>query len=132
MKMKLADQHTALLPLTPAGTAGALLIRAPVITAALREYFELLWDKATPIPGRPAVAALRPEIFPGHGHRGAGFAGAVLFLVPAGKHLRRPAGRCVGPSCAALAPDRREGPRSPQAATKGGRPSPVTHLEASS
>src|SRR6266487_5409607 len=49
MKMKLADQSTAMLPLTPAGTAGALLIRAPVIVAALREYFELCWERATPL-----------------------------------------------------------------------------------
>jgi len=56
MKMKLADQSTAMLPLTPAGTAGALVIRAPLITAALREYFELLWDRATPLKAqRPAV-----------------------------------------------------------------------------
>ena len=50
MKLKLADSHTALLPLTPPGTAGALLVRAPVIVAALRQYFELLWDRATPVP----------------------------------------------------------------------------------
>lgn len=42
MKMKLADQATAMLPLTPAGTAGVLVIRAPVIITALREYFEML------------------------------------------------------------------------------------------
>ena len=55
MKMKLADHTTAMLPLTPTGTAGALLIRAPVIIAALREYFELLWDRATPLSAeRPA------------------------------------------------------------------------------
>jgi len=55
MKMKLADYNTALLPLTPNGTAGALLIRAPVIIGALREYFELLWDRATPLrPKHPA------------------------------------------------------------------------------
>ena len=36
------------LPLTPTGTAGAMVVRAPVITAALREYFELLWERATP------------------------------------------------------------------------------------
>jgi hypothetical protein len=47
MKMKLADQATAMLPLTPTGTAGALVIKAPVIVAALREYFELLWERAT-------------------------------------------------------------------------------------
>jgi hypothetical protein len=34
MKMKLADHTTAMLPLTPNGTAGALLIRAPVIISA--------------------------------------------------------------------------------------------------
>ena len=56
MKMKLADHVTAMLPLTPAGTAGALVIRAPVIVAALREYFELLWERAAPLsPQRPAA-----------------------------------------------------------------------------
>jgi DNA-binding CsgD family transcriptional regulator len=56
MKMKLADHTTALLPLTPTGTAGALVIRAPVIITALREYFELLWDRATPLSAqRPAA-----------------------------------------------------------------------------
>jgi hypothetical protein len=49
MKMKLADHTTAMLPLTPTGTAGALVVRAPVIIAALREYFELLWERATPL-----------------------------------------------------------------------------------
>ena len=61
MKMKLADTTTAMLPLTPNGTAAALVIRAPVIITALREYFELLWDRATPLKpdgrpqGRPAA-----------------------------------------------------------------------------
>jgi len=60
MKMKLADSTTAMLPLTPAGTAGALVIRAPVIIAALREYFEMLWDRAAPLkPDRPAASAGR-------------------------------------------------------------------------
>ena len=49
MKMKLADTTTAMLPLTPNGTAGPLAIRSPVIITALREYFELLWDRATPL-----------------------------------------------------------------------------------
>jgi hypothetical protein len=66
MKMKLADHTTAMLPLTPAGTAGALVIRAPVIIAALREYFEMLWDRATP---------LRPER--GRGSGGAADTGAA-------------------------------------------------------
>src|ERR1700730_6111690 len=56
MKMKLADHTTAMLPLTPTGTSGALVIRAPVIISALREYFELLWERATPLkPRRPAA-----------------------------------------------------------------------------
>jgi DNA-binding CsgD family transcriptional regulator len=60
MKMKLADQTTALLPLTPAGTAGALVIRAPMIICALREYFEMLWERATPLrPQRPVTSAGR-------------------------------------------------------------------------
>jgi DNA-binding CsgD family transcriptional regulator len=60
MKMKLADYTTAMLPLTPAGTAGALVVRAPVIIAALREYFEMLWERATPLaPQRPVPPADR-------------------------------------------------------------------------
>ena len=47
---------TLRLPLTPTGTAGALVIRAPVIIAALREYFELLWERAIPLrPSRTAA-----------------------------------------------------------------------------
>jgi DNA-binding CsgD family transcriptional regulator len=58
MKMKLADHTTAMLPLTPAGTVGALVIRAPVIISALREYFEMLWERATPVQGqRSGVSA---------------------------------------------------------------------------
>jgi DNA-binding CsgD family transcriptional regulator len=60
MKMKLADRTTAMLPLTPTGMAGALVIRAPVIISALRNYFELLWERATPLkPGRPPANADR-------------------------------------------------------------------------
>lgn len=56
MKMKLADVTTAMLALTPSGTAEALVIRVPVILAALREYFEMLWEGATPVtPHRPTV-----------------------------------------------------------------------------
>jgi DNA-binding CsgD family transcriptional regulator len=58
MKMKLADQTTAMLPLTPAGTGGALVIRAPVIISALREYFELLWDRATPLSAPRSASAV--------------------------------------------------------------------------
>jgi DNA-binding CsgD family transcriptional regulator len=62
MKLGLADYTAALLPLTPTGSAGALLVRAQVITAALRDYFELLWEKATPIGSkRLARTAERPS-----------------------------------------------------------------------
>jgi DNA-binding CsgD family transcriptional regulator len=61
MKMKLADYTTAMLPLTPAGTGGALLVRVPVIIAALREYFEMLWERATPLaPQHGAPSGDRP------------------------------------------------------------------------
>ena len=45
-----------MLPLTPTGTAGALVVRAPVIIAALREYFELLWERATPLKASRSAA----------------------------------------------------------------------------
>jgi DNA-binding NarL/FixJ family response regulator len=57
--MKLADHTIAMLPLTPTGTAGALVVRAPIIIAALREYFELLWDRATPLKAPRAATSDR-------------------------------------------------------------------------
>ncbi|MET9244927.1 LuxR C-terminal-related transcriptional regulator [Nonomuraea sp. NPDC003709] len=60
MKMKLADEAVALLPLTPTGMGGALLVRSPVIVGALREYFELLWEKAIPFGSTEAVGPLTP------------------------------------------------------------------------
>jgi DNA-binding CsgD family transcriptional regulator len=51
MKMVLVDQRSALLPLDPTGMEGAVLVRAPVIVAALRMYFELLWGRATTLDG---------------------------------------------------------------------------------
>ena len=60
MKMKLADQTTAMLPLTPTGTAGALRDPGPADHRALREYFEMLWDRATPLNSeRPAASGDR-------------------------------------------------------------------------
>ncbi|MFI0486779.1 LuxR C-terminal-related transcriptional regulator [Actinomadura sp. 9N215] len=55
MKMKLADEAVALLPLMPTGVSGALLVRSPLIVGALRQYFELLWERAIPI------GAVEPE-----------------------------------------------------------------------
>ncbi len=49
MKMKLADESLAMLPLTPTGMEGAMVIRSAVIAGALREYFELLWERAQPV-----------------------------------------------------------------------------------
>jgi DNA-binding CsgD family transcriptional regulator len=54
VKMNLADRATGLLSITPSGAA-ALLVTAPAILAGLRDYFELLWDRAAPLaaPARP-------------------------------------------------------------------------------
>jgi DNA-binding CsgD family transcriptional regulator len=49
MKMVLVDDRAALLPLDPTGMSGAVLVQAPVIVAAMRSYFELLWGRATPL-----------------------------------------------------------------------------------
>lgn len=60
MKMKLADEAVALLPLTPTGLPGALLVRSPVIVGALREYFELLWERAVPLGATEPEMPLNP------------------------------------------------------------------------
>lgn len=49
MKMKLADEAVALLPLTQTGASGALLVLSPLLVRALRQYFELLWERAVPL-----------------------------------------------------------------------------------
>ncbi len=59
MKMVVVDADAALLPLGPTGMEGALLVRAPVIVAALRGYFELLWNASVPVEG--AAVKLAPE-----------------------------------------------------------------------
>src|ERR1700737_1832350 len=51
MKLKLIDDTAAMLPLTPTGIGGALIVRSSVIIAAIREYFEMLWERASPISG---------------------------------------------------------------------------------
>ncbi|TDE29977.1 helix-turn-helix transcriptional regulator [Actinomadura sp. 6K520] len=60
MKMKLADEAIAMLPLTPTGMSGALLLRSSVIVAALREYFELLWERAIPFGASSPESPLTP------------------------------------------------------------------------
>jgi DNA-binding CsgD family transcriptional regulator len=65
MKMQLADEAAVLLPLTPTGCAGAILIRAAPITHAMREFFEMLWARATPFgasPGRSPLTATERRI----------------------------------------------------------------------
>lgn len=64
MKMKLADHTTAMLPLTQNGTAGAVVVRAPVIIAALRDYFEMLWDRAAPLNAPKPPAAGEDRLTP--------------------------------------------------------------------
>ncbi|MEU0531451.1 LuxR C-terminal-related transcriptional regulator [Amycolatopsis tolypomycina] len=49
MKMVIADQHSALMPLDPSGMEGAVFVRSPTIVAALRMLFELVWTQAVPI-----------------------------------------------------------------------------------
>lgn len=48
MKLTIVDGHTALLPLMLDSADAALLLRAPRIVHGLRQYFELLWLRATP------------------------------------------------------------------------------------
>ncbi|RAY15013.1 hypothetical protein DPM19_09690 [Actinomadura craniellae] len=48
MSMRIADEAIALMPLAEKSSAGALLLQSSVIVGALREYFELLWERATP------------------------------------------------------------------------------------
>ncbi|MDN3359288.1 hypothetical protein [Actinomadura sp. DC4] len=62
MKMKLADESVAMLPLTPTGMEGAMIIRSAVIASALREYFELLWERAMPFGTRPESATGLPPV----------------------------------------------------------------------
>lgn len=48
MKMQIADTSAVLLPLTPAGTGGCVLIHAHPIVPAMREFWEMLWECAVP------------------------------------------------------------------------------------
>jgi DNA-binding CsgD family transcriptional regulator len=48
VRLLLADEHLALVSLTPSRSA-ALLVRSSALLAALRQYFEVLWAQATPV-----------------------------------------------------------------------------------
>jgi DNA-binding CsgD family transcriptional regulator len=54
MKLIVVDRQAALLPLGPTGMEGALVVRAPVVVATVRDYFELLWRRSVPAPGNRA------------------------------------------------------------------------------
>jgi len=99
------------------------------------------WTAAYPFPAWSACAAtsvpatglsLRSpraatDLFPAAGLVVPASRALSLFLSPLGKHLGRPRRPVAGPSCAALPPDRREGPRSPQAATRAAAPPRSPH-----
>jgi hypothetical protein len=59
MKMQLADTIAVTLPLTLTGMDGAMLIHAEPVVAAMREYFELLWERAAPYQDRRRTAPAR-------------------------------------------------------------------------
>lgn len=50
-KMRIADDHTALVALQPQALDRSLLIQAPHFVAALRQLFEYLWDHAAAVSG---------------------------------------------------------------------------------
>jgi sugar-specific transcriptional regulator TrmB/AraC-like DNA-binding protein len=61
LKLIIFDRHTALLPMNPLDpelAAGAVLVRASALLDALHMFFELVWDRAIPLPldgSRPAA-----------------------------------------------------------------------------
>jgi DNA-binding CsgD family transcriptional regulator len=56
MRMLVAD-GVGLILLTATGVEAGALVRAPVVVAALAHYFDLLWERATPVSGRAPVRA---------------------------------------------------------------------------
>ncbi|GAA1801794.1 helix-turn-helix transcriptional regulator [Actinomadura chokoriensis] len=62
MSLRLADEATAILPLTAAEASAVLLVQSSVIAGALREYFDLLWERAIPFGGMGRNSGGLPEI----------------------------------------------------------------------
>ncbi|HET8602167.1 MAG TPA: helix-turn-helix domain-containing protein [Segeticoccus sp.] len=66
MKLAVADDSMALMPLTNDGVVdSALVVRSPSVVAALVQLFELLWRQAGPLPawdGDPSTAAPEEHI----------------------------------------------------------------------
>jgi DNA-binding CsgD family transcriptional regulator len=59
LKMLHVDDNVALVALTPTGMDGSLLVRSPSLLAALRDWFELLWnDDATTTVGETTAVPL--------------------------------------------------------------------------
>jgi DNA-binding CsgD family transcriptional regulator len=56
MRMLVAD-GVGLILLTATGVEAGALVRAPVVVAALAHYFDLLWERATPVSGRASTPA---------------------------------------------------------------------------
>jgi DNA-binding CsgD family transcriptional regulator len=50
-RLMLIDDTTALLSLDRTGMERALLVRAPLVLRLLRNYFEMLWNRAIPVDG---------------------------------------------------------------------------------
>ncbi|WP_344208323.1 helix-turn-helix transcriptional regulator [Kribbella sancticallisti] len=48
-RMLVVDDHFALVALVPTGDSGAVLVRSPVMIAALTQYYDRLWAAATPV-----------------------------------------------------------------------------------
>jgi sugar-specific transcriptional regulator TrmB/AraC-like DNA-binding protein len=68
LKLFLFDRHTAMIPIRPLDaelTAGEVVIRTSALLDALYMFFELIWDRATPIPldgGKPAPTDPPPSL----------------------------------------------------------------------
>ncbi|MGI8333624.1 LuxR C-terminal-related transcriptional regulator [Actinomadura scrupuli] len=67
MKMKLVDDTTVMLPLTPTGMGGALILHAPPIVGELRKHFEMLWKDAIPLgsdqaPNRSPLTDIQHQV----------------------------------------------------------------------
>jgi DNA-binding CsgD family transcriptional regulator len=58
-RMVIVDDHFAVLGLVTGGTTGALAVRSTVLIAALIQYYDQLWETATPVgAAQPAAKTL--------------------------------------------------------------------------
>jgi AraC-like DNA-binding protein len=79
LKLIIFDRHTALLPvhpLDPEFAAGAVLVHRSALLDALYMFFELIWDRAIPLPLDSSQ--------PGAGPQANGTAGDLIALLAAG------------------------------------------------